>query len=72
MLFSMAANGPSYDLLRPSRVAKMLDVTERTLKRWRDSGTGPRFTMLGPNNIRYSLRDVDAFIDQRARSSTRR
>ena len=66
----MAANAGSYELLRPSAVAKMLDVSESTLKRWREDGTtGPKHVKVG-GNIRYRRSDIENYIDENTRSST--
>ena len=36
----------------PKRVAGLLNVSDRTLKRWRDDGTGPEWVRIG-GSIRY-------------------
>lgn len=50
------------ELLTSKEVARMLRVSESTLSRWRDSGTGPRFLTLG-GIIRYTHEDVARYLD---------
>jgi predicted site-specific integrase-resolvase len=46
--------------LTPHELAERWQVSERTLNRWRDLGTGPAWLKLN-GRIRYRLEDVDAF-----------
>lgn len=60
-------------LLKASIVAAMLDVSEDTLNRWRQRGTGPKFCKFARNRqaiVRYRLEDVEAFIEASLRCST--
>lgn len=53
-------------IMSPGTLAKALDVTTRTLERWRDpkqAGLGPKFIQVpGSNLIRYLRPDVLAWI----------
>ncbi|HAN25209.1 MAG: DNA-binding protein [Microbacterium sp.] len=49
-------------LLTSKEVAGMLDVSESTLSRWREAGTGPRFANLD-GIIRYAQGDVIAYAE---------
>lgn len=40
------------NLMRPKQTAELLNVTERTLRQWRQRGWGPAFLRL-PGGIRY-------------------
>jgi predicted site-specific integrase-resolvase len=66
----MAANTGAYDLLKPSRVAEMLDVDEETLKRWRSNDVGPRHVKL-VGGIRYRKSDIESYIEENTRSGTK-
>ena len=48
-------------LLSAREAAALLHLSERTLERFRVSGTGPKFVRLG-RSIRYRLTDIEAFI----------
>jgi hypothetical protein len=49
-------------LLSQRKAAALLHLSERTLERWRVSGTaGPKFVRLG-HSIRYRLTDIEAYI----------
>jgi excisionase family DNA binding protein len=49
-------------LLTSKEVCAMLSVSESTLSRWRESGTGPRYLNLG-GIYRYARADVQSYID---------
>lgn len=49
--------------LKTDEVAKVLEMSPETLRRWRSRGTGPAFLRLG-RAIRYDPRDVQAFATQ--------
>ncbi|WZO32867.1 helix-turn-helix domain-containing protein [Microbacterium sp. LWS13-1.2] len=40
----------------------MLAVSESTLSRWREHGTGPRYLSLG-GIFRYTVQDVQSYIE---------
>jgi predicted DNA-binding transcriptional regulator AlpA len=56
-------------LLSQREAATLLHLSERTLERFRVSGTGPKFVRLG-RSIRYRLTDIEAFIAARIVGST--
>ncbi len=57
-------------LLREAEAARHLNVSSRTLERWRSTGRGPRFVKLaGGRHIRYALPDLAAWIDAQRRAS---
>ena len=56
-------------LLSQREAATLLHLSERTLERFRVSGTGPKFVRLG-RSIRYRLADIEAHIASRTVSST--
>lgn len=47
-----------------SDLAQMLDVTTRTIRRWRREGTGPIYIKPSDRVIRYHERDVDRWINE--------
>lgn len=57
-------------LADPVEVADYLSVPVATLAQWRYLGTGPRFLKVG-RHIRYRLRDVESWLADQSRSSTR-
>jgi predicted DNA-binding transcriptional regulator AlpA len=56
-------------LLTQAEAAEILCLSERTLERFRVSGTGPKFVCLG-RSIRYRPTDIEAYIASRVVSST--
>jgi predicted DNA-binding transcriptional regulator AlpA len=56
-------------LLSAREAATLLHLSERTLERFRVSGTGPKFVRLG-RSVRYRLADIEAHIASRTVSST--
>lgn len=57
--------GPSDQLLDPPSAGRWLGVHVNTLKRWRRTGTGPRYIRVGRSRVRYRVRDLDAWLDAR-------
>ena len=57
------------DLLTQHQAALRLWLSERTLERWRVSGTGPRFVRCG-RSVRYREADLEAWITARVVGST--
>jgi len=45
-------------------LACLLGVATRTIYKWRYYGTGPRATKLPTGAVRYSIRDVQDWIDR--------
>jgi predicted DNA-binding transcriptional regulator AlpA len=56
-------------LLSQCEAAQLLCLSERTLERWRVSGTGPAFVKLG-RRVAYRQADLVEWIDARIRHST--
>jgi predicted site-specific integrase-resolvase len=50
-------------------LATRWEISERTLQKWRVRGAGPVFRKIG-SNVRYDERDVEAYEDRQARTST--
>lgn len=57
-------------LLRTQQVAEILGVAQRTVEFWRLTGKGPRYRRLGRQTIRYTLEDVNAFIQSTGKDFT--
>lgn len=52
-------------ILRPGETAKRLNITPRTLARWRVSGIGPPYVRVGPRCIGYLPADIDRWAESR-------
>lgn len=49
-------------MLTPKEVAALLNVSEKTLKRWRDHGVGPGWSRVGSfGHVRYNPESVRSF-----------
>lgn len=60
-----------HSLLKENQVAKKLNVSVATLRRWRWEGSGPQFRKLnGTGSIRYTVDDIETYIDACLRTST--
>jgi predicted DNA-binding transcriptional regulator AlpA len=57
-------------LLTQKQLAQLLNVSERTLERWRVEGRGPRFVALGPRRRGYRLSDVEDWTQAQTFGST--
>lgn len=55
-------------LLTTAQVARLLGVSERTLRRWRDSGTGPPFIPLAGTTVRYREAALTTWLSRRETS----
>lgn len=53
-------SGP--DLLTVAELMQKARVSKSTTVRWRRNGIGPKPIKVGPRAIRYSAREVDAFL----------
>ncbi len=62
-------NAKSKLVATPSAAEYLGDFKPNTLEGWRIQGVGPRFYKIG-RLIRYSLADLDAYIEAQARQST--
>ena len=56
-------------LLTQQRLSEHIDVSERTLERWRVEGTGPAFVKAG-RKVLYRPDDVDDWLAASRRKST--
>jgi excisionase family DNA binding protein len=56
-------------LLTQQQLADELEVSVRTLERWRQQGTGPAFIRVG-RSPRYRRADLDPWLDQQRRTSS--
>lgn len=45
-------------LLTPKEAAAFLQVSEKTLEKWRTKGIGPKFRRLGHRTVRYLQNDL--------------
>ena len=50
-----------YRLMNEPATADYLDLSRRTLQRFRTTGDGPPFVRLGPRRIAYRVADVEAW-----------
>src|SRR5215510_10568894 len=57
------------ELLTEQETAKLLHVAVKTLQGWRHKGGGPLFAKMG-RLVRYSVKDLEAFVDDQRRRST--
>jgi excisionase family DNA binding protein len=55
------------ELLTQQLLAEELQVSVRTLERWRQEGTGPAFIRVG-RSPRYRRSDVDAWLERQRRT----
>ncbi len=60
---------PSCQWLTQEKLAARLDLSQRTLERMRNAGSGPRFAKTG-KKILYRLQDVEDWLEERSFSST--
>ena len=58
-------------LLTEAEVAEMLRVSQRTVRRWRNEGTGPPALRIG-RRIRYRRSAVETWLDRRDQASENR
>ena len=56
-------------LLTQKRLSDLIDVSERTLERWRIQGSGPAFCRAG-RKILYRSEDVEQWLLANRRTST--
>ncbi|HEY2774681.1 MAG TPA: helix-turn-helix domain-containing protein [Candidatus Binatia bacterium] len=60
----------SWPHLTTRDVAALLGCRPQTLEKWRMTGDGPPFCVVGRGSIRYSPESVQAWLASRARRST--
>ena len=58
------------DLLTIEEVCEILKVKDRTLEKWRITGCGPKYVKLTPKLVRYRLKDIEEFIDNKTIQNT--
>ena len=56
-----------YQQLPPPEAAKFLNVTPRYLEAKRNRGGGPKFIRLAKNRVRYRLKELIEFQEERLR-----
>jgi excisionase family DNA binding protein len=56
-------------LLPQAELAQLLNVSERTLERWRMEGVGPAYIKAG-RRVLYRRQDVECWLDDASRRST--
>ena len=56
-------------LLTQKPLSQIIEVSERTLERWRVEGSGPAFVKAGRKCL-YRMADVDAWLSANRRTST--
>ena len=61
------ALGHDADLIREIELARRWHVSRRTLQRWRQLATGPRWLQIG-RRILYRIEDIERFERSRLRS----
>ncbi len=59
----------SRPLAKEQEAARVLDLSVKTLRRWRWAGKGPRFLKIG-GAVRYDPADLEAFMRDARRTST--
>jgi excisionase family DNA binding protein len=57
------------ELLTQQQLADELQVSLRTLERWRQDGTGPAYIRVG-RSPRYRRSDIDAWLEQQRRTKS--
>jgi predicted DNA-binding transcriptional regulator AlpA len=65
-----AKAGWNIPFLRPKQLAAQLGISEKTLERMRKDGSGPPFIKLRGNQIRYPIRELEAWIATRTTKHT--
>ena len=59
-----------YGLIDEKVMAEFLDVTDRSLQKWRQTGDGPKFVRISARCVKYRRIDGRAYSEARLRSST--
>jgi predicted DNA-binding transcriptional regulator AlpA len=68
---AMSENLPkTLQFLTQKQLAQLLNVSERTLERWRVEGRGPPFVAFGPRRRGYRLSDIEAWTSAQTFGST--
>jgi len=53
---------PKTEMMKPEQVAKLLNVTTETLRKWRKTGDGPPFIGITERTFRYPRPSLDAWM----------
>ncbi|MFV3131123.1 helix-turn-helix transcriptional regulator [Niveispirillum sp. KHB5.9] len=56
--------------MTPAEVASLLDVSKKTLERWRMTGKGPKFCRVSKKTIRYPADLLATYLTAHTVSST--
>lgn len=59
-----------YELIDEKAMAAFLDVTDRSLQKWRQTGGGPKFVRISARCVKYRRIDGRAYAEDLLRSST--
>ena len=59
-----------YCLIDEKAAAEFLDLTDRTLQKYRQTGDGPRYAVISSRCLRYRRVDLREWAEARMRSST--
>ena len=59
-----------YGLIDEKAMAAFMGITDRTLQKWRQRGTGPRFVRLSHRCVKYRRIDGRVYSESLLRSST--
>ncbi|WP_206365428.1 helix-turn-helix transcriptional regulator [Siculibacillus lacustris] len=57
-------------MLSTTEAAARLNVSPRTLEKWRTVGGGPRYHLVGVRRVAYAESDLVAFVEKGARAHT--
>lgn len=57
-------------LLTPKDAAAFLQLSEKTLEKWRSKGTGPKFRRMGHRTVRYLQDDLVSWPGMTSPTST--
>jgi hypothetical protein len=58
-------NGDSLTTLTTAQAARHLTASPRTLEAWRIRGGGPPYLRISSRCVRYRLRDLERWLDER-------
>ena len=57
-------------LMTEKEAAGILCYSQRALQNWRVRGGGPKYVKVNGNSVRYQIRDLTKWIDDRKRGNT--
>jgi predicted DNA-binding transcriptional regulator AlpA len=57
------------NLIQSKDLALMLDISPKTLERWRYQGTGPQYKKIG-RRVYYALSDLEDYLEKQTFQST--